>query len=326
MKFERIARRAALASIASLFALPALAQDASAYPNKSIRMISPASAGSGQDILARRLAERLSKNLGQAVVVDNLPGAGGVIGAEAMVKAPADGYTLSFVTSNYTVFPHLHSKLRFDAIKDITAIAGVGSSPMVLATRANFPANSVAELIAMAKKEPNKLTMGSSGNGTILHLVGSHMQNMAGIEFLHIPFKGAAPVVPEVASGSVDIGFFAYSAIRGLVESGRMKVLAVTSDQRQPTLPEVPTVGETVPGFSMSAWYAVIGPKEMPAAIVNRLNNEITKVVNSKEFIEQNASDSVSPMPMSPAKLKAFIESDFVLQGKLVKSAGVSIQ
>lgn len=325
MKFPRVARLAAIASAACLLALPALAQDG-AYPQKPIRMISPASAGSGQDILARRLAERLSKNLGQAVVVDNIPGAGGVIGAEALIKAPPDGYTLSFVTSNYTVFPHLYSKLRFDAVKDITAIAGVGASPMVLATRADFPANSVAELVAMAKKEPNKLTMGSSGNGTILHLVGSHMQNMAGIEFLHIPFKGAAPVVPEVASGSVDIGFFAYSAIRGLVESGKMKVLAVTGEQRQPTMPNIPTVGETIPGFAMNAWYAVVGPKDMPAPIVNRLNREITKVIGTQEFIEQNAPDSVSPLPMSPAATKAFIESDFVLQGKLVKVAGVSIQ
>jgi len=325
MTIPHFARLALFASAAFLLSHSVLAQD-ERYPQKPIRMISPASAGSGQDIVARRLAERMSRDLGQPVVVDNLPGAGGVIGTESLIKAPADGYTISFISSNYTVFPHLYSKLRFDAIKDVTAIAGVGSTPMVLATRANFPANNIADLVKMAKQAPNKLTMGSSGNGTILHLVGSYMQDMAGIEFLHIPFKGAAPVVPEVVSGSVDIGFFAYSAIRGLVESGKLKVLAVTSEKRQPSLPNIPTVGESIPGFSMTAWYAVIGPKDMPPAIVALLNREITKAVQTKDFVDQNAPDNVSPFPMSPAATRTFIEADYVKQGQLVKSAGVTIQ
>lgn len=325
MTFAPFVRLAVFISAACALIHPATAQD-ERYPQKPIRMISPASAGSGQDILARRLAERMSKDLGQAVVVDNLPGAGGVIGTEALIKAPADGYTISFISSNYTVFPHLYSKLRFDAVKDITSIAGVGTTPMVLVARADFPANNVAELLKMAKQAPSKLTMGSSGNGTILHLVGAYMQDVAGIQLLHVPYKGAAPVVPDVVSGSVDVAFFAYSTVKGLVESGKLKVLGVTSVKRQAALPKVPTIGETIPGFSMDAWFAVVGPKGLPPSIVNRLNKEITQVVQTKEFIEQNESDNVSPFPMSPEATKAFIESDYVKQGQIVKSAGVTIQ
>lgn len=323
--FNSSLMRSALVMLTALGVVGAASAQESGYPQKPIKLVVPSSAGSGQDLLARRLAERLSKVLGQTMIVDNQPGAGGVIGAEALIRAPADGYTLSLVTSNYTIFPHIYTKVKFDAMNDITAIAGVAMSPMVLITRANFPASNVADLVAMAKKDPNRITMGSSGSGTILHLVGMQMQKMAGIELLHVPYKGAAPVVPEVASGSVDIAFSAYSPVKGLVDTGKLKILAVTSEKRYAQLPNVPTVGETIKGFSRSAWYAVIGPKGLPAAIVNRLHTAINQVIQTKDFEERIAQDSVSPMPMAPATLKTFMEADFATQGELVKAAGVKL-
>ncbi|MGJ7497335.1 Bug family tripartite tricarboxylate transporter substrate binding protein [Variovorax sp. RT4R15] len=299
---------------------------ADTYPSKPIRMITPNSAGSGADNMTRRLADQMSRALKQPFVVENIPGAGGVVGTEALLRAPADGYTIALISSNYVVFPHVYKKLSFDALKDITPIAGVATSPMVLVTRADLPANNVGELKALALKEPNKLTLGSSGNGTILHLAGMYMQEKGQFSLLHVPYKGVAPVIPDLVSGVVDVAFLSYASVEGLVKQGRLKVLAVSSDKRATALPNVPTLSETIPGCVLEAWYAVIGPKAMPADIVRKLNETINITLQSSAFQSQIAAEGAVTAPMSPDQLKAFLASEYVKHGDLVARAGVVIQ
>lgn len=230
MTFIRFGRLAVLTSAACVPIYPAAAQG-EGYPKKPIQMICPGSAGPGQSVMARRLAERVSGDLGRAMVIDNVPGVGGVIATEALIKALAAGYTISSLRPNNTAFANLYSKLRSDAVKDITSVSG--SMPTMLAISAKFRANDVADPGTLAKQAPNNLAVGPFANDTFLHLLGSYMGDRAGINSPHFPFKGAASIMePEVARGPDDIGVFAHTAIRGLVESGKRKVSAVS--QRVP--------------------------------------------------------------------------------------------
>ncbi|MGJ7490488.1 Bug family tripartite tricarboxylate transporter substrate binding protein [Variovorax sp. ZT4R33] len=319
-------RRTSITALAGLLATFGPAYAADAYPSKPIRMITPNSAGSGADNMTRRLADQMSRALKQPFVVENLPGAGGVVGTEALLRAPADGYAIALISSNYVVFPHVYKKLSFDALKDITPIAGVASSPMVLVARSDLPANNVAELKALALKQPNKLTLGSSGNGTILHLAGMFMQDKGQFTLLHVPYKGVAPVLPDLVSGVVDVAFMSYAAVEGLVQQGRLKVLAVSSAKRAPALPNVPTLSEAIPGCILEAWYAVIGPKGMPADIVRKLNETINTTLRSSAFQNQIAPEGAAIAPMSPDELKAFMASEYVKHGELVARSGAVIQ
>ncbi|MBV5291434.1 MAG: tripartite tricarboxylate transporter substrate binding protein [Curvibacter lanceolatus] len=296
------------------------------FPSKPIRLITPNSAGSGADGMTRRLADYLSRSLKQAFVVDNLPGAGGMLGSETLIRSAADGYTIGLISSNYVVFPHVYKRVSFDALKDITPIAGVASTPMVLVARADLPAANVADLKAMALKEPGKYTLGSSGNGTVLHLAGMHMQEMGRFSLLHIPYKGVAPIIPDLVSGVVDVAFLSYAAVEGLVKQGRLKVLAVSSAQRITSLPDIPTVAETIPGCVLNAWYAVIGPKGMPGELVRKLNDAISAVLRMDAFQNQIAAEGATVMPMSPDALKSFLASEYAKHGALVARSGAVIE
>lgn len=216
--------------------------------------------------------------------------------------------------------------MPFDPLKDITPIAGVATSPMVLVARANLPARNVAELKALALKDPEKLTLGSSGNGTILHLAGMDMQEKGQFTLLHIPYKGVAPVIPDLVSGVVDVAFFSYASVEGLVKQGRLKVLAVSSAKRTPSLPSVPTLAETIPGCILDAWYAVIGPKDMPRDVVRKLNESITAVLQGDTFKAQIAPEGAMVAPMEPEALKAFMAADYAKLGALVVRSGAVIQ
>ncbi|MDF2462890.1 MAG: tripartite tricarboxylate transporter substrate binding protein [Ramlibacter sp.] len=296
------------------------------YPSKSIRLTTPNSAGSGADGMSRRLADHMSKALNQSVFVENIPGAGGVLGSEKLLRAQSDGYTLGLISSNYVVFPHLYKKLPFDALKDMTPIAGVATTPMVLVARANLPARNVGELKALALKDPGKLTLGSSGNGTILHLMGMYMQEQGQFTLTHVPYKGAGPVVPDLVSGIVDVAFFSYASVEGLVKEGRLKVLGVSSAKRLPNLPNVSAIAETFPGCVLEAWYAVIGPKGMPTEIVHKLNEAISTIVQSETFKSQIAAEGAMPAPMKPDALMQFMKSEFTKHGSLVSRSGAVIQ
>lgn len=318
--------RRQILAICSLLCIPHLAGASELYPSKSVRMTTPNSAGSGADGMSRRLADHMSKALNQPVFVENIPGAGGVLGSEKLLRAQSDGYTIGLISSNYVVFPHLYKKLSFDALKDMTPIAGVASTPMVLVARANLPVRNVGELKALALKDPGKLTMGSSGNGTILHLMGMYMQEQGQFTLTHVPYKGAGPVVPDLVSGIVDVAFFSYASVEGLVKEGRLKVLGVSSAKRLPSLPNVPAIAETFPGCVLEAWYAVIGPKGMPAEVVQKLNETISTIVQSDAFKSQITAEGAVPAPMKPDALMQFMQSEFTKHGALVSRSGAVIQ
>lgn len=318
-------RRQILAA-SSFLCVPHLAFSSEPYPSKTIRLTTPNSAGSGADGMARRLADHMTRVLKQPVFVENLPGAGGVLGSENLLRAQPDGYTIGLISSNYVVFPHLYKKISFDAMKDMTPIAGVASTPMVLIARADLPASNAAELKALALKSPGKITLGSSGNGTILHLMGMYMQEQGQFTLTHVPYKGAGPVVPDLVSGIIDVAFFSYASVEGLVKQGKLKVLAVSSAKRMPNLPNVPALAETFPGCILEAWYAVIGPKGMPTDIVHKLNEAITGIVQSDAFKGQIATEGALPAPMAPDALMAFMRTEFTKHGSLVSRSGAVIQ
>jgi len=313
--------RASALVLSLAFGTAAFAQD---YPTKSIRMITPNSAGSGTDINARRLAEKLSTSLGKTVYVENLPGAGGILGTQALVHAPKDGYTLAFVTTNHVVFPHLYKSVPFDAVKDVTPIAWLIDGPLVLVARPDFPANDVKQLKQLALGR--RVTMGSGGNGTILHLVGVYMQQMGGFKMEHIPYKGSSPVIPDVIEGTVDVAFFAIQSVDQLIATGKLKALGVTSAQRSAALPNVPAISESLPGFEMNAWNALIGPAGMPPAVVKRLNEESIKAVNEPDFKAFLKSTGNVVRTMSPTETARAFADEYKRYGELVKSAGLSLE
>lgn len=318
-------RRSFLAASALLCAPPLVFAN-EPFPSKPIRLTTPNSAGSGADGMARRLGDHLGRALKQSVFVENLPGAGGLMGTENLLRSAPDGSTIGLISSNYVVFPHLYRKFAFDAVKDMTPVAGVASTPMMLVARADLPANNVSELKALALKNPGKLTMGSSGNGTILHLMGMYMQEQGQFTLTHVPYKGVAPVVPDLVSGTIDVAFFSYASVEGLVKQGRLKLLAVSSARRSAAMPEVKTLDEVFPGCVLEAWYAVIGPKGMPPEIAHKLNESITAIVQSEAFKGQIAAEGAVPMPMSPEALLAFMKTEFTKHGALVSRSGAVIQ
>jgi len=325
LPFVRPRRRAlALAALLTALTLPAAAQTA-AWPSKTIRLITPNSAGSGADIVSRRLAERLGTALGQTVYVDNIPGAGGVLGGETLARAPKDGYTLAVVSSNYVIFPHLYKGLKFNPLGDIATVATLGTIPMVLATQPTFPANNVAELAALAKQSPGKLTMGSSGNGTVLHLVGEYMQEQGGFKLLHVPYKGVAPELPDLVAGNIDVAFFAWSSVEGLVKQGRLKAIGVSGPKRLADLPGVAPIGDALPGFNLESWLVLIGPAGLPAEVVERLNREVNAILKSDSFASLLAKDGIVTRISTPAETRQFVESEYVKHGKLVKASGATV-
>lgn len=321
----KINRRQILTA-SSLLCIPYTVGASEPYPSKAIRLTTPNSAGSGADGMTRRLADYLGRSLKQSVYVENIPGAGGVLGSEALLRSKPDGYTLGLISSNYLVFPHLYKKLSFDAIKDMTPIGGVASSPMVLVARADLPAQNVGELKALAIKNSGKLNLGSSGNGTILHLMGMYMQEHGQFTLTHVPYKGVAPVIPDLVSGVIDVAFFSYASVEGLVKQGRLKVLAISSTKRLASLPNVPTISETFPGCVLDAWYAVIAPKGVPTEIVQTLNAAITTIVQSDAFKTQIAAEGAVPSPMKPDALLEFMKTEFNTLGSLVSKSGAVIQ
>jgi len=295
------------------------------YPEKPIRLITPNSAGSASDSITRRVAEHLGKALGQSMVAENLAGAGGLVGSQAFVRAQPDGYTLGLVNSGYVVFPHLHKDLRFDPIADITPIASIAITPLVLFTRSNFPASTMPELIRMAQQEPGKISFGSSGSGTSTHLAGAYLQQVGNFKLLHVPYKGVSAAIPDLVSGVTDIGFFTYVSVEGLVKEGRLKVLGVLSPKRLPSYPEIPAIAETIPGASMEAWFGLLGPKGIPPKIVERLSKEVNVIIGSNLFKQQIAPQGLVPAPMSQAAFARFIANDYTRTGDLVRSVGLKL-
>ena len=316
-------RRFLLLSAAAMLAAPAFAADPPAYPSRPVKIIVPYVAGGGADILARYMAQALTAALGQPVVVENKGGAGGLVGVDAGLAAPADGSTFTLISSSYTVNPSLY-KLRFDPVKDIVPIVQVSQGPLLVVTQPSSPVKSMADLAALARSKPGQITYASSGQGSALHLAAAQFARRAGVTMNHIPYKGGGAALTDVISGQVDVYFAASASALPHVQSGRLRALAVTTAERIPTLPNVPTVAEAgYPGYELALWYGLIGPKGLAPEIVQRINTEVNKVLAMPATPVKFQADGAVVAGGTAAAFSARIEREIAFWRDAVPALGV---
>ena len=309
-----------LTVIASVLSMASIAH-AAAYPEKPVRVIVGLAAGGGTDISARILTQKLSDTLGQSFVVDNRPGAGSMLGIELAAKAPPDGYTLIMVSPEFAVNPGLHAKVPYDAVRDFAPVAQVVYGQYFLSVRNPTPFNSVRELIAYAKANPRRLNYASSGNGSANHLAGELFKTMAGVDMMHVPYKGSGPSVTALLSGEVQLVFSSTTAIIQHVRAGRAKALAVTGPKRASMAPEIPTVVEAgLPGYVVTGWFGLLAPATTPPAIVERLNAEINRVLPSLR--DRYAELGTELVGGTSREFGAFIKSELAKWAQVVKLSG----
>jgi tripartite-type tricarboxylate transporter receptor subunit TctC len=310
----------------ALIAMACGAQAQQPYPSRPVRVISPAPAGGNADAVARTIAERLSAALGQPFVVENKPGAAGNIGTEMAASAPADGYTLVEIITANTINATLYPNLSFDLSRDFVPVGLAATLPLILVVHPSVPASSVAELIAYAKKNPGKLNYASAGSGTGGHVAGELFKTMAGLDVQHVPYKGATPAVTDLIGGRVDFFFDGMPSALPHVQAGRLKVLAITTKTRSPTIPNVPTVAEAgLPGFEVSLWLGFMAPAGTPTDIVNRLNKEINDAVASASVRERFARLGLEPLTATPQEFGALIRSETAKWAEMIKRSGARV-
>lgn len=298
-----------------------------AYPSKPIRFISPFAPGGGNDIISRAVAQKLAENVKQQVIVDNRPGANGIIGTEMAARSAPDGYTVVLIPSGHAVNASLHRKLPYDSIKDFTPITLVGSSPLILAVHPSLPVKSVKELAALAKARPGQLTYGSAGIGSSGHLGGALFEVLTGAKMVHVPYKGMSLAITDVISGQVSLVFGTSASVMQHARSGRMRALATTGAQRATALPDLPTVAEAgVPGYEAGLWYGFVGPARIPPDIVRRLNGELVAVLKTPEVRERLASQGVEATPTTPEEFGRLLVSDLERWAKVVQRAGIRLE
>ena len=309
--------------LATLCAGQALAQ---AYPSKPLRLVVPFPPGGPTDILGRAIGAKLGELLGQTVIIDNRGGAGGGIGADNIAKSAPDGYSLLLgTTGTHTINPNLYSKLPYDPIKDFAPISLVVKYLNILVVNPNVPVKSVADLIALAKQKPGEITFGSAGNGSSNHLTAEMLATMAGVKMQHIPYKGSGPALTDVIAGQINFMFDQYSTVAPNIKAGKLRAIGIATKQRHHLLPDVPTIAETIPGFEVDPWYAMFAPAGTPRAIVDRLNTELVKVMNSAEIRERMAALGWDPVTNTPEQLGAQIKSELAIWADVVKKSGARI-
>ena len=322
MKFHR---RHFLKLAGGLAAAPAFPLAASAldYPTRPVRIIAGFAAGGGVDISARLMGQWLNDRLGQAFVVENRTGAGGNIGTEAVVNAAPDGYTLLLSTVPNAVNTSLFDKLKFNFIRDTTPVAGIIRVPMVILLHPSMPVKTVPELIAYAKANPGKISMASAGNGSAPHMAGELFKMMAGVDMLHIPYRGQGPALTDLLGGQVQVLFATAPGTTDYITTGRLRALAVTSATRAQVLPELPPVGDFVPGYDTSQWYGMSAPANTPAEIVDKLNKEINAAITDPGMKARLAALGGEPLPGSPADYGKLIAEETDKWDKVVRAAGL---
>jgi tripartite-type tricarboxylate transporter receptor subunit TctC len=315
---------AATVAAGSLAAGPAAAQ---AYPTKPITIVVPFAAGGTTDILARVVGDALKKELGQPVVVDNRAGAGGNIGGALAAKAAPDGYTLFMGTvGTHAINAALYKKMPFDPIKDFAPLTRVAMVPNLLVANPARPYKNVKELIAYAKANPGKVSFGSSGNGSSIHLSGELFNTMAKVEMVHVPYKGSAPAVTDLVGGQIDIMFDNMPSAIQHVRNGRLKAIAVTTAKRSPELPDVPTIAEAgVPGYEATSWFGMFAPANTPAPVVTRLNTALVKVLADAEVKKKLAEQGAEPYSEKPEQFAEFIRKESAKWSQVVKAAGATV-
>lgn len=303
---------------------PVIAQN---YPTRPVRFIVPFAPGGNTDVQGRLIAQKLTEAWGQQVVVDNRAGAGGTVGVEMLSKAPADGYTIALASfGNILVGPSLFPKLGYDPLKDLAPVVLVSQPPGLLVVNPGLPVKNVSELITYARANPGKLNYGSAGNGTWNHLFAEHFKALTGIQMTHIPYKGANPAVTDVMSGQIQISFAPFPAALPQIKSGRLRVLGVTSAQRSPLLPDVPTVAESgLPGYAAATWFAVLAPAKTPPPVIAKLNKDINAALARPEVKAAFAADGTEPAGGTPEQLRDSMRSGIQQWGDLVRKLGVKL-
>jgi len=311
----------------ALVAIAATCASAQNYPNKPIRLVVPFPAAGTTDILARDVGQRLTQVLGQSVVVDNRAGAAGNIGSDIVAKSAPDGYTLLMCTvSTHAINPGLYSKLPYDHVKDFAPVILVARVPNVLEVNPGVPVNSVADLIKLAKEKPGQINFASSGSGTSIHLSGELFKTMAGVDMVHVPYKGSAPAVTDLVGGQVQVMFDNLPSSLAQIKAGKLRAVAVTSAQRAPALPNVPTIAESgLPGFEATSWFGVLAPAGTPPEIIRRLNAEIDKWLQSPEGKEKLLAQGAVPAGGSPDEFAVYIRSETDKWAKVIKASGAKV-
>ena len=301
------------------------AQAADAYPDHPITVIVPFAAGGSADVYARLLSPYLQASLGQPFIIDDRPGAGSIIGTEVVKNSPADGYTLLLMSNTHTVNETLFAKKPFKLMTDFVPVAPINSSDLVLVTRLDLGVKSVPELIALAKAKPGDLTFASSGPGTPYHMAGELFKQMAGIDILHIPYKGSSPARIDVIGGHVDMMFDATTTMTSFIAADKVRALATTGFEKSDVLPNLPTVASTLPGYEATIWLGLMAPKGTPADVVDKLNAVVTAAVNKPEVKSAWEEQGAVPMTMTPAAFKTFLDADIVKWAKVVKISGAQV-
>jgi len=308
---------------AALLSLPAAAQT---YPAKPVRIIVPFAPGGGSDFIARFTAQRLSGSFGSQVIVENKPGAGGMLGIEAGVRAEPDGYTFTLIASSYTVNPALYP-LKYDPVNDITPVVQISQGPMIVVVNPKVPAKTAVELIALAKAKPGQLNFASAGQGSITHMACELFAHMAGIKMSHIPYKGTGPALTDTIAGQTDLFCTSTATALPHVKAGRLRAIAVTTANRLPAEPNVPTLAESgVKGYDVPIWHGLIAPKGVPRVAVDKMNAEVNKLLKSKDTAEQLQTDGVSPKGGTPEAFRDQIRKEIDLWKKTVAATGVKAE
>jgi tripartite-type tricarboxylate transporter receptor subunit TctC len=321
----KLPRRNFLHLAAGAAALPAVARIAwaQAYPARPVRLIAPFAPGGSSDILARLMGQWLSERLGQQFVIDNRPGGGSNIGTEAVVRSPADGYTLLLVGSFNAINATLYDKLNHNFIRDIAPVASVIRGANVMVVNPSVPAKTVPEFIAYAKANPGKISMASAGNGTLPHVAGELFKMMAGIDMVHVPYRSAGPALNDLLGGQVQVYFGTTVSSIGYIRAGRLRALAVTIAKRSEALPDIPTVGEFLPGYEASGWFGIGAPKNTPSEIIDKLNKEINAGLADPKMKARLADLGGDVLALSPADFGKLIAEETEKWAKVIKSAGI---
>jgi tripartite-type tricarboxylate transporter receptor subunit TctC len=318
-----------VAALAALtFSEIALAQDAEqpAYPSKPVRILVPFPAGGAVDIVARTVGDELTRRWGQTVVIENRPGAGGVIATQAAATARADGYTLILIAAGHALNPHFYAKLPYDSFDDFTPITLVGTSPNMLLVRNDSPFKSVADVITAAQQKPGYLSYGHAGNGTSPHLAGELLKYLAKVDIAAIPYNGGAPSLNDLLGGHVPLTFNNIPESIAQVRAGAIRPLGVTTAARSPVLPNVPPIAETIPGYDTGVWWGFLAPVGIPAAVQAKLAKDCAEAVNVPAVVERLRSLGATPVGSTPEELAAFIRSEYEKWGPIIKAADIKAE
>jgi len=324
---NRSAKRIALHVSLLTFAVVIFSADSNAQSEKPVKFILPVATASGVDTIARSAQPALSKALGAPVVIENQPGAGGIVGTQALVKAAPDGTTLSIVSNNHVIYPSVYKSLPFDPIADITPIAVVGSTPIVLVVNPKVQAKNAQELIALLKSKPDELNYASSGNGTILHLAIAMFLDQAGVKAKHIPYKGVGPMITDLIGGQVEFGALSLPSVQQHIKSGALRAIGVGAPQRVSAAPEIPTMVEQgMPNYLVEGWFAVVGPAKMPPSLVNKINAAVKEAFAAPEVKDAMAKQGNTIDVSTPEYAAKFFPAELSKYAALVKKAGVELQ